>query len=101
MRVSEDMLLDACAREDIAQLQRWGRQGIRVHSGKPLVHTAVWGFVDVARCLVKELGAKVSDRFEGYSPLHVAAQEGHVAVMLCLVKELGANVNQSTQNGNC
>jgi ankyrin repeat protein len=59
-----------------------------------------WGFVDMARCLVKELGANVEDRFEGYSPLHAAVQMGHVAMMLCLVRELGANVNQATQGGS-
>jgi hypothetical protein len=56
--------------------------------------------MDVARCLVKDLGANVEERFEGFSPLHAAAQEGRMAVMLCLVKELGANVDQPTQDGS-
>jgi hypothetical protein len=37
MRVSEQMILVACQRNDIALLHRWGRRGVRVQSARPLV----------------------------------------------------------------
>jgi hypothetical protein len=98
MSVSDDMILAACARGDITQLQRWGRQGVRVHSGLALAFAAGQGTLDVIKCLVEELGASVDDRFKGYAPLDFAAQNGCMAVVKCLVKEFGA-INQDDIDG--
>jgi hypothetical protein len=34
--ISEQTILNCCMRGDTAQLERWGRQGVRVTSGDPL-----------------------------------------------------------------
>ena len=54
----------------------------------------------MVRCLVKELGADVSQGDnEGMSPVFIAAQYGNVDVLRCLVKKLDADVNQATHDG--
>jgi ankyrin repeat protein len=97
--VTQGMIVSACKRGNIVQLQRWGQQGVRVSSGEPLAWAAELGLVDVMRCLVKDLGANVKEGCKGCPPLFFASQRGHVAAVLCLVKELGANVNQKSQAG--
>jgi hypothetical protein len=61
MEVSENAIIEACIRGDVAQLRRWGRQGVRVKSADFLID-AMFAEVslDILRCLVKELGADVN-----------------------------------------
>jgi hypothetical protein len=93
MRVSEDMIIDECDRENVAQLRHWGRQGVRVQSARSLAYAVAWCTPDVTRCLVKNLGANVNQAKEyGYPPLFIAARHGRLAALRCLVKDLGANV---------
>jgi hypothetical protein len=100
MEVPEEKIIEAVRRDDIAQLLRWARQGLRVASGLPLVHAMVLGKLGIAQCLVQELGADFNeaDR-EGYTPLYIAAQKGELAMVRCLVQDFGADVNKANQTG--
>jgi ankyrin repeat protein len=80
--------------------------GADVNRAKPqdgitaLYAAATFGNLDVAICLVKELGADVNQAADdGATPLFIAAQNGHIDLVLCLVKELGADVNQGRKDG--
>jgi hypothetical protein len=55
--------------------------------------------VDLVRCLISELGAKVHELNNGCQPLYIAAQMGHTAVVRVLVKEFGADMNQRKEMG--
>jgi hypothetical protein len=71
-------------RDDIAQLRRWARQGVRVTSALPLLYAVVLGKLGIVLCLVQELGAEVNQADEGgYTPLYVAAQEAQLGVVRC------------------
>jgi hypothetical protein len=49
----------------LAQLQEWGRDGVRVTSGEPLCQAAFHEVsFDILSCLVNELGADVN--YPGY-----------------------------------
>jgi ankyrin repeat protein len=102
LRVSENVIVAACERGDIAQLRRWGRQGVRVNNADLLI-TAIFAEVslDILRCLVMELGADVNKArlTDGATPTIVAAQLGDVATIQFLVNELGADVNQNGLDG--
>jgi ankyrin repeat protein len=103
LHVSENAIVDACERGDIAQIRRWGRQGVRINNVDLLI-TAIFAEVslDILRCLVKELGADVNGAQlgDGGTPLYVAAQIGNLALILFFVKELGADVNQAANDGS-
>ena len=61
---------------------------------------AINGHLDVARCLVKELGAAVNQADNtGVTPLIEAAVGGHLDVVRCLVTDLGAVVDQACNDG--
>jgi ankyrin repeat protein len=60
----------------------------------PLYVAAHQGHIDIVKCLVAELGAKVNmAKNNGCTPLYAAAKEGHYHVVKCLVDELGADIN--------
>jgi ankyrin repeat protein len=69
----------------------------------PLCHAVISGNVEVARLLVKGLGADVNKEVpiesDGATPMTFAAMKGDVVMAHYLVKELGADVNQATQSG--
>jgi ankyrin repeat protein len=59
------------------------------------------GDIDIARCLVNELGADVNKADEqGSTPLYIALQLGNLEMMRCLVKELGADARRVRKAGN-
>jgi hypothetical protein len=60
------------------------------------------GKINVARCLMNDLGADVNLADEmgpGRTPMNFAAQGGFVDLMRCLVKEFGADPNQGDATG--
>jgi ankyrin repeat protein len=65
-----------------------------VSTAEPLVQAAANGKLAVVRLLLLELGAEVTQLYEGFTALYVAAQEGHECVVRCIVQEFGADVNQ-------
>jgi ankyrin repeat protein len=102
VHVSEVAIYGACKRGDIAQLRRWGRQGVRVKSADVLIGCIFKETnFDILRCLVKELGADVNGAQlrDGGTPLYAAAQIGNLSYVQFLVKELGADVNQAANRG--
>jgi hypothetical protein len=102
--VTDDAINAAIKRNDLAQLRRWGRQGLRVTSGRPICYLAYNGApLDVLRCLVNDLGADVNQTTKSgvgeCGALHLAAQTGNVDMVSCLVKELGADINLANERG--
>jgi hypothetical protein len=94
--VSEEAIIDACLAGNVGQLQRWGREGIRVTTAEPLLDSVSNGAsFEVLSCLVKELGADVNQRGDehGFTALAAAACQGYHDVIRYLVEELGADVN--------
>jgi hypothetical protein len=55
--ISENAIIEACARGDMAQLELFSRRGVCVMSREPLASAVAWGKLDVMRCLVNGLGA--------------------------------------------
>jgi ankyrin repeat protein len=102
LHVSQNAIIGACKRGDIAQLRRWGRQGIRVKNADLLVNAILDEIsLGILRCLVKELGADVNGArlTDGGTPLYAAAWIGNLPYVQFLVKELGADVNQAAVDG--
>jgi hypothetical protein len=93
---SEEDVLDACLRRDINQLHRWGSRGVRVVSAGPLAQAVGHDWLDIMRCLVKELGADVNQMSVA---LATRIHQEHVDAMVCLVKELGADINLAGSDG--
>jgi hypothetical protein len=93
--VTEGMLTEAAGAGNLERLTLWARQGVRVTSGKPLYVATRAGHLEVLRWLVQELGADVSQIYNGDTPLIVAADINNLATLKCLV-ELGADVNQDS-----
>ena len=59
--VPDKAIIDACKQGTISQLRRWGRQGVRVKSARPLINSVALGAnLESLRCLVRELGADVN-----------------------------------------
>jgi hypothetical protein len=77
--VSQEAIVSACKAGNLAHLQMWGRQGIRVRTVQPLGEALKNGAsFKVLSCLVKELGADVNQRSEnGSTALTMAARFGH------------------------
>jgi hypothetical protein len=99
---SEETIVNCCIVGNVLvpRLMQWAQQGVRVVSAEPLMHAAGYGWREMVRVLIKELGANVNQaRDNGCTPLYIAAQEGHEAVVMCLVQEFGADVNQAIDNG--
>jgi hypothetical protein len=102
--VTEDMVVWAAIDGNLETLRKWGRQGVRVTTGRPLRRTAENQesfLVKVAVCLVEELGADVNEpdyTLNSSPPLLTAACEGNVDMVRYLVK-LGADVNKSDEYG--
>jgi hypothetical protein len=72
--VTEGMLTEAARAGDLESLTMWARQGVRVTSAEPLCVAVEAGFLEVLRCLVRELGADVNQQGQmGLTPLIVAA----------------------------
>jgi ankyrin repeat protein len=98
--VSQESIVEASRIGDMAQLQRWARQGFRVSSPDPLVHAAASGRLDVLRFLVEKLGADVNRAASGgKTALYISSRYGHVAIVVYLAKVLGADVNQAKEVG--
>jgi hypothetical protein len=99
--VSEEAIVSACERGDMALLQMWGRQGVRVRTADPLCKSAFIGAsFDVISCLVKELGADVNQRDErGFTALLSAAEAGQQPTVRYLVEEFGADVKSQDNLG--
>jgi hypothetical protein len=63
-----------------------------------LTIAAQYGCVENVRCLVKDLGADISQTdCTGSTALMIAAEFGYLDAVRCLVEELGADVNQERQ----
>jgi ankyrin repeat protein len=100
IEVPEERIFEAIKRDDIAQLRRWARQGLRVTSDRPLARAVCLGKLGMAQYLVQELGAEVNEADDtGYTPLSFAAGKGDLAMVRCLVKKLGADVNKANLTG--
>jgi ankyrin repeat protein len=98
--VTEGMLTEAAWTGDLESLTIWARQGVRITSAMPLRATVGCGHLDVVRCLVRGLGADVSQAMhDGNTPLISAAYMGKVSLVRLLVQDLGADINQGGQNG--
>jgi ankyrin repeat protein len=101
--VSQADIVDACRARDLVKLRRWGREGVRVTDGLPLmiaVDAVKDGNDEVLRCLVTDLGADLNQRdANGFTPLHFAAHDNNLDCIRCLVTEYGADVNQASRNG--
>jgi hypothetical protein len=94
--VSEEAIIAACKAGNVAQLKRWGRQGVRVATAGPLIYAVQVNLsFDVLYCLVKELGADVNQEMKGITALILASYLDHHDIMCYLVEELGADVNKS------
>ena len=75
--VTVAMIRQASFSGDVTQLRWWGRRGVRVSSAQLLCDLVGLGAVDVAQCLVEELGADVNRSEKlGFTPLCIAAQQG-------------------------
>jgi ankyrin repeat protein len=99
-KVSEDEIVQACYRGNMALLRRWERRGIRVSSAEPLCQAAARGKLDMMRYLVSDLGADVNQADDQKNtPLSIASKDRHLAVIRCLVNDLSADVNQTEQDG--
>jgi hypothetical protein len=97
--VSEEAIIDACLAGDLAELRRWGRQGVRVSTALPLLQAVRNGAsFDVLRCLVKELGANVNQR-DNIVALTAAAYLGKYEIVRYLIEKLGADVNILDNDG--
>jgi hypothetical protein len=99
--VSKQAIIGACRAGNSTQLQRWGRQGVRVRSVVPLrISVSDGTSFDILKCLVRELGADVNNRGKGgFTALSVAASEGHHDTVRCLVEELGVGVDIAHDEG--
>jgi ankyrin repeat protein len=71
-----------------------GKTRRHVNGADPLCNAAAYGKLDVVRLLLREVGADISQLFDGRSALYAAAEEGHEHVVRALVNEFGANVKQ-------
>jgi ankyrin repeat protein len=72
---SEDELVQACIRGDMAKLRQSAKRGIRGSSAQPLCQAAALGKLDVMRRLVSDFGGDVNQADDqGNTPLFVAAQ---------------------------
>jgi hypothetical protein len=97
-------MIQACKRNDLPQLRKWGRQGVRV---KPKTWGLHWvANLDVLRCLVKELGLDVNEEMElgeeeeaSMTLLLGAILRNDFSLAQCLCKELRADVNKANRNG--
>jgi hypothetical protein len=101
MIVPEDVMIDCCVDGDLAQLPRWAKLGVRVHSAWPLIVAAWQGKLTMVVCLVRELGADPNgaENEGGRTPVFMAAWQGHEAVLRCLANELGADVAKASHVG--
>jgi ankyrin repeat protein len=98
--VTEEMLTEVALAGDLNRLTIWAQQGVRVTSGYPLYSAARGGYSAVARLLVEQMGANVSQGMpRGPTPLSIAGFKGNLAVLRCLV-ELGAEVGAVENCGN-
>jgi hypothetical protein len=61
---TEASIMEACKRGYLPQLQRWGRQGVRVRTWQLLRAAIVSGQLEVLRFLVHELGADVDQAMQ-------------------------------------
>jgi hypothetical protein len=75
---TEATITEACQRGDLPQIQRWGRQGVRAGTWRPLRAAVANSHPDVLRCLVTDLNA-ADDDF-GFTALHLAAM--HMGALL-------------------
>jgi hypothetical protein len=76
----------------------WAQQGVRVTTGKPLYVAARGGHLETMRCLVQQLGAEVSQTYDGDTPLITAVENGFTDLVRLLVMDLGADINQAMSN---
>jgi hypothetical protein len=98
---TEANITEACRRGDLAQLRRWGREGVRVKNIRAFFTAAESIQVDVVRCLVSELGVDVNqaDSNHGVTALHIAATNGQLDLMQCLLGVLDADVDEEDSTG--
>jgi hypothetical protein len=85
IKVTEEAIVTACQKGNLSELRQWpwGRQGIRVASAVPLCHAAYLGKFDMIRCLVKDLGADVSQAGEDGSTAFLIAVPGPATSTWC------------------
>jgi hypothetical protein len=59
-KVSEEAIVYACLAGNLAQLQRWGQQGVRARTADPLcLAVQKEASFNILKCLVNELGSNV------------------------------------------
>lgn len=101
MFVTPEMLHWACVNNNIKLLKRFGRRGHYIHSPDPLCDAAQDSNIELMKCLVKFLGAKVNEPgCHGWTPLQIAAMNNDLKTTRCLVEELDARVEQVMYTGN-
>jgi hypothetical protein len=103
--VTEEMVTEAARAGDLEQLQEWARQGVRVASAEPLLAAVMGSSVEVAMCLVLELGADVNQPMPKpalalgtRTVLFRAAAHSKSEMVECLVG-LGADVRIANNRG--
>jgi ankyrin repeat protein len=90
--VTEEMVTQASRTGNLEQLQVYARQGVRVKTGRPLCFAASGGFIEMAKCLLQELGANVNERYGSHTALAAAANQGNLDMVRYLI-ENGASTN--------
>jgi hypothetical protein len=95
--ISEDAIIRVCKAGNLVQLQRWGRQGVRTRTMRPLLRAVSNGTsFEVLKCLVNKLGANINQGDEdGWTALTTAASLGYQNTIYVryLVEKLGADLN--------
>jgi ankyrin repeat protein len=99
---SDEVIMKACIRGDVAQLRRWNQQGIPLRSAEYFVECAARGVsLEVLRYFLKEIGADINgENQDGHTPLSAAAQFDRLDALRCLGKEFGAEVNRMNGFGS-
>jgi hypothetical protein len=96
---TESMLIEAARTGDLESLTIWATQGLRVTTGRPLCVVAEEGYLEGVRCLVQQMGANVSQTYDGDTSLITAALNGFSDLVRLLVTDLGADINQGDSCG--
>jgi hypothetical protein len=102
MMVTEEIITQTVAEGDLEQLREYAKQGVRVTSGAPMSAAGDRGSLEMAFCLVLELGADVNEGEDDNGTFLSNAASASLlttAMVRSLVMELGADVNAPDDDG--